>query len=115
MAIGSFTYTAIDGCATTLAYDIDGDGCLVRSTTVVQGGAFVDPKTNKVAMTAQCNGPAAIAQLDYFAKLGVDVAAIKATISKADLKPTAAETKKAQAAADAAAYAASSGGGAGDY
>lgn len=63
MVSASFTHTTGDGVATSVSYSVDSDGCLVRKTTVVQNGAHVDPKSDKVTIEAQSPGKDALAQL----------------------------------------------------
>ena len=46
-----------------MEYSIDGDGCLVRKTTVAQAGPHVDSKTDTVVTEAQSPGKDALDQI----------------------------------------------------
>eukprot|EP01083_Nonionella_stella_P112701 331841_1 len=102
MSLGSITHTSLDGVVTSVAYSIDGEGCLVRSTNVKSVGAHVDPKSDVLDVSAQSPVAAALEQLEAYKMSGKQVAGnideIKAKILAAEPKQTEGEKAVAEAA-----------------
>mmetsp|Transcript_1281 Transcript_1281/g.2727 ORF Transcript_1281/g.2727 Transcript_1281/m.2727 type:complete len:123 (+) Transcript_1281:87-455(+) len=119
--LGSFSFKSLDGVETKMSYAIDSEGCLVRTTEVVQTGSFVDAKTDKLNLSAQCPAAPALKQLDYYKLMpkaslsGDSIDSLKDKIVKANPAKTQVEKAEEKKAAEQAAYASSQGGGSGDY
>eukprot|EP00616_Rhizochromulina_sp_CCMP1243_P020018 CAMPEP_0118962566 /NCGR_PEP_ID=MMETSP1173-20130426/859_1 /TAXON_ID=1034831 /ORGANISM="Rhizochromulina marina cf, Strain CCMP1243" /LENGTH=142 /DNA_ID=CAMNT_0006910847 /DNA_START=52 /DNA_END=481 /DNA_ORIENTATION=+ len=66
MSLGSFVHTSLDGMQTSVSFSLDGDNCLVCSTTCVNVLPTADPKSDKPSNSGQVSLESATKKLDNY-------------------------------------------------